>query len=146
MNSQLCFEDKIFYHSEDKNSYHPEDKNSYHPEDMNYTGNITEKHGVYTTKYTNGNIKSLCTYEHGKLHGLSQSYDLYGNIISESVYKNGSLNGLCKIYFKTKTESVIEPKIYKTIIYKDNVKIGLEKVYLEDGTLFITYDHSFGEF
>ena len=116
---------------------------SYHNEDISFTGEICEKHGVYETRYTNGNIKSLKSYVNGKLHGLTQHYDLYGNILSEYSYKNNMLHGLCKLYHGTKTESVIEPKIYKTIVYKNDVKIGLERVYLTDGTLFVTYDHSF---
>ena len=103
------------------------------------------KHGVYETRYTNNKIKSLKTYVNGKLHGLSQNYDVYGNILTEYNYKKGLLHGLTKIYHKPRYETAVEPKLHKVINYKYDVKIGLEKVYLEDGTLFITYDHSFME-
>jgi antitoxin component YwqK of YwqJK toxin-antitoxin module len=125
---------------------------SYHIENMNFTGEITDigpKEGVYKTYYTNKNIKSLESYVNGKLHGLSQNYDIYGNILSEYPYKDGLLNGTVKIYHNPKIDTYItirEPKIHKTIVYQNNVKIGLEKIYLEDGTLFITYDHSFVHF
>ena len=111
----------------------------YHIENMNFTGEITDvgpKQGVYKTYYTNKNIKSLQTYVSGKLHGLSQNYDIYGNILSEYSYKNGLLNGTVKIYHNPKTENVVEPRIHKTIVYQNDVKIGLEKIYLEDGTLW----------
>jgi antitoxin component YwqK of YwqJK toxin-antitoxin module len=115
---------------------------SYHVEDISFTGELCEKHGVYETYYSNKNIKSLQSYVSGKLHGLTQHYDFYGNIQSEYFYKDGLLNGIVKIYHKPKIDNQImgyEPRIHKTIIYQNDVKIGLEKVYLEDGTLLTSF-------
>jgi antitoxin component YwqK of YwqJK toxin-antitoxin module len=121
---------------------------NYHFEDISFSGEILvtgPKNGVYETRYSNKKIKSLKTYVNGKLHGLCQSYDLYGNLLTESNYKNDMLHGMTKIYHSPKIEGTVEPKIHKVIYYKNNVKTGLEKIYLQDGTLFITYDHSYIE-
>lgn len=119
---------------------------NYHFENTLFSGEISEKNGIYCSYYSNKSIKTLETYKNGKLDGLCQTFDLYGNILSEISYKSGKLHGVTKIYHKPKVEGLVTPRLHKLVNYEENVKIKSEKVYFGDGTLFLTYDHDFGNF
>jgi len=116
---------------------------NYHPENIEYTGVLHEKDGVYKTHYTNGAVKTLKSYKKGKLHGLCQTYDMYGNILSESSYKNNLLHGYVKIYYTPKLQTAVQPRLHKIITYENNIKVGIERVFCEDGTPFIFYDYDY---
>jgi len=116
---------------------------NYHPENIEYTGVLNEKEGVYKTHYTNGAVKTLKSYKSGKLHGLCQTYDLYGNILTESSYKENMLYGYVKIYYTPKLPAPVQPRLYKIVLYENNIKTGLEHTFCEDGTPFISYDYSY---
>ncbi|GEM_PF-5771179 len=51
-----------------------------------------------TWYYDNGNIKALCRYENGKLHGISVHYYENGNVKLKETYVEGVLEGITKKY------------------------------------------------
>lgn len=50
--------------------------------------------------YSNGSLKSIIEFKHGKRNGEAVYYDSIGEIIERSQFENDSLNGLSIVYNK----------------------------------------------
>ncbi len=61
--------------------------------------------------YENGNVKALCRYENGKLHGISIHYYENGNIKLKETYQNGVLEGTTKKY--DETGKLVAEEVYR---------------------------------
>ncbi len=118
-------------------------------ERLNRLDDDGKKNGIWKEFYSNGNVKSEVTYEHGVIDGYLKEYEENGKIIKSERYLKGEL-----VVVSSETDDAEEKVEIKTEYYtsgqkkssgsfsEKNIPVGIHKTYKEDGTILSseTYD------
>lgn len=121
-------------------------------ENMHYILPNNSKHGEYIAYYnTMRDIKLICNYYNGYLHGKYILYDRMGNTLIDANYEKGNLHGMFKKCYEnygncSTSMRRCEPtqhSIKKEVTYDDGIKIGKESKYYRNGNIKkeVTYDN-----
>jgi antitoxin component YwqK of YwqJK toxin-antitoxin module len=112
-----------------------------------------EYHGLYVSRFNNGNIFESINYNHGEIHGdyiiyyengNRDEYEIYenglslrkikyfenGNVFEDTPYKNDKMHGLYKRYHPN---GVLAEECY----YEADVAQGIARTYLANGYLHV---------
>ncbi len=94
-----------------------------------YSYNNGELHGLNVV-YSQGKIKEIGHWEHGKQNGLFQLYTEEGILIDNAMFKNGERHGLTEQYYPTGIKRISGN-------FDNGKKIGEWKSFYEDGKLYL---------
>ena len=82
------------------------------------TGQAIVRSGTVTVYYPEGGIRSVSTYENGKLNGIRRNYRADGSLASAETYKNNKLDGFKNTYY-------LNDAAWRTELYRNGKRVEM---------------------